>query len=159
MDEINKKLSAEAKQLISKIESGELRPSIELDDMISGLKHDRDKIALFKYVLAPIKVSKSLESEESKVEAIGTLSADKQKSPKILQLKLALSREGFKKIFLREEEKKYNKIGLDKNITIGIEMETLGKNSEKILEAGEKNGITIHKEKQTKCGKIVKRRE
>ena len=36
-------------------------------------------------------------------------------------------------------------------------IETIGKNSEKILEAGEKNGTIIHKEKGLECGRILKR--
>ena len=159
MDEINKELSEEAKELVSKIQAREVRPGRDLDDMILKLEDDRDKIALFKYVFAPIKVINSLNSEEYKVEAIGKLSDEKQKSAKVLQLKLALSREGLKKIFLREENKKYQKIGLDKDITFGIEMETLGTNSENILEAGEKNGKIIHKEKEIECGRIIKRRK
>jgi len=159
MDEINEKLSDKAKDVISRIENGALRPGRELDDIISDFDDDRDKIALFKYAFAPIKVINSLNSEECKVEAIGKLSDDKQKSTKVLKLKLSLSREGFKKVFLREDNKKYNKIGLDKDITIGIEMESLGSNSEIILEAGKKNGIIIHEEKGIECGTILKRRK
>ena len=56
------------------------------------------------------------------------------------------------------ENRKYSEIGLDKDITFGIEVESLGENSQKILEAGESNGKIIHKEKGLECGKIIRRR-
>jgi len=132
--------------------------SDEIEEIVLSFEKDEDKISMLKHTIAPIKIIKTLKSEDSIIEAIGKLSEKVQKSTKVLNLKLSLSREGFRKVFFREEDKKYDIIGLDKDITIGMELETLGANSESILESGEKNGKIIHKEKEIECGKIVKRR-
>lgn len=156
--------------------------SDEIEEIALSFDRDEDKISTLKHVYAPIKIIKTLKTEDSVVKAIGELTNDEQKArvasrflkddknklmaieeikdnAKALPVKILLSREGFKKNFLREENRKYHKIGLDKDMTIGVEIETLGKNSEKILEAGEKNGTIIHKEKEIECGKILKRRK
>lgn len=154
----------------------------EIEEISLSFEKDEDKIAMLKYNFAPIKIIRTLKSEESIVKALGELKTDEEKirvatrfiknesnrlkaietfedKNKAFPIKISLSREGFKKYFLREKDKQYHKIGLDKDITIGIEIESLGRNSEKILEVGENNGKTIHKEKEIECGKIVKRRK
>lgn len=133
--------------------------SDEIEKLALSFERDEDKIAMLKYTFMPIRIIKTLKNEESIIEAIEKLSDDEQKSMKVFKLKMSLSRKGFKKFFLREEDIKYYKIGLDKDITLGVELETLGSNSEKILETGEKNGTIIHKEKEIECGKIVRRRK
>ena len=154
----------------------------EIEKIALSFEKDEDKIAMLKYTFSPIKIIRTLETEDSIVKALGELKSDEEKvkvssrfiqndsnrlkaieifedKDKAFPIKISLSRDGFKKYFLREEDKKYNRIGLDKDITIGIEIESIGKNSEKILEVGEKNGKIIHKEKEIECGKIVKRRK
>lgn len=154
----------------------------ELEQIALSFDSDDDKIAILKYTFAPIRIIRTLKSEESILKALGELETDKEKisvttrfiknesnrlkaietfedKNKAFPIKISLSREGFKKYFLREKDKQYHKIGLDKDITIGIEIESIGRNSEKILEVGESNGKTIHKEKKMECGKIVKRRK
>lgn len=154
----------------------------EIEEISLSFEKDEDKIAMLKYTQIPIKIIRTLKSEESMVKALGELKRDKEKlrvtlkfiknetnrlkaietfddKSKAFLIKLSLSREGFKKNFFREKDKKYHKIGLDKDITIGIEIESLGRNSEEILEVGENNGKTIHKDKKIECGKIVKRRK
>lgn len=154
----------------------------ELEQIALSFDSDDDKIAILKYTFEPIRIIRTLKSEESILKALGELETDKEKisvttrfiknesnrlkaietfedKNKAFPIKISLSREGFKKYFLREKDKQYHKIGLDKDITIGIEIESIGRNSEKILEVGESNGKTIHKEKKMECGKIVKRRK
>lgn len=154
----------------------------ELEQIALSFDSDDDKIAILKYTFEPIRIIRTLKSEESILKALGELETDKEKisvttrfiknesnrlkaietfedKNKAFPIKISLSREGFKKYFLREKDKQYHKIGLDKDITIGIEIESIGINSEKILEVGESNGKTIHKEKKMECGKIVKRRK
>lgn len=152
----------------------------EIDEIASTFDNDEDKISILKHVFTPIKIIKTLKTEESIVKAIGELTSDEEKvksalrflindenrlraikeikdEDKAFPIKILLSRDNFKTFFLNENQK-YNKIGLDKDITFGIEIESLGKNSQKILEAGESNGKIIHKEKGLECGKIIKRR-
>ena len=93
-------------------------------------------------------------NDKTRLMAIKELKDDE----KALLLKILLSREEFKKYFFKEEDVRYSEIGLDKDITIGIEIESIGKKSEKILEAGESNGTIIHQDKDMICGKILKRR-
>lgn len=154
----------------------------EIEKISLNFEKDEDKIAMLKYTYTPIKIIRTLKSEESIVKALGELKEDEEKlritlrfiksesnrlkaiekfedKSKALPIKISLSREGFKKYFFIEEDKKYNEIGLDGNITIGIEIETLGSNSEKILEIGENNGKIIHVCKKIECGTIVKRRK
>jgi len=156
--------------------------SDEIEEIALSFEKDEDKIAMLKHVFTPIKIIRTLKNEESIVKALRELKRDEDKvkvasrfiknesnrlkaietfedKDKAFPIKISLSRDGFKKYFLGEEDKKYSEIGLDKDITIGIEIESLGKNSEKILEAGGNNGKIIHKEKQVECGKIVKRRK
>jgi len=183
MDEINKNLeNLSPEVIISNLEKFELSYS-EIEELALSFEKDEDKIAILKYTFAPIKIIRTLKSEDSVLQAIRELENDHLKTmvalrflkedknrlkaikeikdtDKALFIKILLSREGFKKYFLREDnKKKYNKIGLNKDITIGLEIETIGKNSEKILEAGENNGIITHKDKDFQCGKIVKRRK
>lgn len=154
----------------------------EITELSLSFEKDEDKIAMLKYSLTPIRIIRTLKSEESIVKALGELKTDEEKirvttrfiknesnrekaietfedKNKAFPIKISLSREEFKKYFLREGDKQYHKIGLDKDITFGIEIESIGENSEKILEVGENNGKTIHKEKEIECGKIVKRRK
>lgn len=153
---------------------------LEIEEIILSFEKDEDKIPMLKYVFAPIKVIRTFNSEENILKALGELKSDEQKlkvasrfinnEENILKaiemfedknnaffIKLMLSREAFKTHFLGEENKKYKEIGLDKDITAGMEIETIGENSEKILEVGEKNGTIIHKEKGLECGRILKR--
>ena len=152
----------------------------EIEEIILSFEKDEDKIPMLKHVFAPIRIIRTFNSEENILKALGELKSDEEKlkvasrfindeenrlkaiemfedKNKAFFIKLMLSREAFKTHFLGEENKKYEKIGLDKDITAGIEIETIGKNSEKILEAGEKNGTIIHKEKGLECGRILKR--
>ena len=152
----------------------------EIEEIALTFDNDEDRIAILKYVFTPIKIIKTLKTEESIVKAIGELANDEDKvksalrfltndenrlkaikeikdEDKAFPIKILLSRDNFKTFFLNEN-KKYSEIGLDKDITFGIEIESLGKNSQKIFEVGESNGKTIHKEKGLECGKIIKRR-
>ena len=154
--------------------------SDEIDEIALTFDNDEDKIAILKYAFIPTRIIETLKTEESIVKAIGELKSDEQKvnialkflkkdenrlriikeikdEDKAFPIKILLSRDYFKKYFLKGN-KKYDKIGLDKDITIGTEIESLGENSQKILVAGENNGKTIHKEKGIDCGKIIKRR-
>ena len=152
----------------------------DIDEIASTFDNDEDKISILKHVFKPIKIIKTLKTEESIVKAIGELTSDEAKvkstlrfltndenrlraikeikdEEKAFPIKILLSRDNFKTFFLNEN-RKYSKIGLDKGITFGIEVESLGENSQKISEAGESNGTIIHKEKGLECGKIIKRR-
>ena len=166
------------KDILMKLESGELYLSDrEIQDVALTFENDEDKIAILKYTVTPIKIIRSLKSEESILKALEGLSDEekarvaarfiKEESNKIkaieafkdkdkaFPIKISLSREGFRKYFLREEEIQYQEIGLDKNITFGLEIESLGKESEKILETAKANETIMDQTKEVECGKLL----
>jgi len=154
--------------IIQGLETGEIKPAYIIqglekkelnfseDEIIKIIEQltDRQKVRI---------ALNCLKSDSSRMEVIDKIveknGGNKESKALVFPIKISLSREGFKKYFLREKNKKYDKIGLDKGITIGVEIETIGESSGKILEVGEKNGKIIHKEKDIECGKIVKRRK
>ena len=154
--------------------------------MSQNLRHKEktkeDKMALIKYVWAPIRIIKTLETEENIVKSLRELSDETKlkvvlgyikndlnkikaieefdDKDKALPIKITLSRESFKKFFTGQEENKYQKIGLDPRLTIGIEIESIGSNSSNILYGSEKNGTREHPTKEeVKCGMLLKRRK
>ena len=64
----------------------------------------------------------------------------------------------FKEYFLHEDEIVYENIGIDSEITYGVELETLGEASMDLLEVGESNGFTIDDKGQER-GFLLKRRK
>lgn len=153
----------------------------EIVEIGMSFERDEDKIALVKYLFSPRGIIETLKSEESIVKAIAELDDDEQKvkialryltndknrieaiktitnEEEALPIKLSLSREAFKSAFLREEDQQYHEFGLDENITIGIEIESLGKKSGEILATGKKNGTIEDKQKGMESGKLVMRR-
>lgn len=96
-------------------------------------------------------------SKKSIIEEIERKGAEDKKS-KLLFLKASLSRKGFKEYFFRDDEIKHKSIGIDPDITYGVELETLGKASMDLLDVGEANGTT-EDDKGQKRGFLLKRRK
>ena len=84
MDKLNEDF--EIKETIEKIRAGELRlSSREIEELILSFNRDEDKIALLRYSYAPIKIIRTLESEESILSAIKELRTDEEKIKVILR--------------------------------------------------------------------------
>lgn len=179
MDEKLKNLTP--KEIISKIESGELRLGYrDIDEIALGFEKDEDKIAILKHTLGKIKIIRTLKNEESILKALKELKSDEEKvkatkfikdesnkikaietledKSKAFDIKVSLSREGFKKFFLKDVEQTYDKIGIDKDITFGLEIESIGEKSEDILTIGKNNGIKIDPKKDIECGTMLIRK-
>lgn len=121
------------------------------------------------YYISPITIIKGLENEDNIIKyldlltgkqkvdiAINNLKEDSKKIKLLEQLegteigkskgvliKASLSREGYKKYFLPEDENRSTEIGIDPNITYGIEIESIGRASMDLLDVGDSNGIVV----------------
>lgn len=182
MDETKEKLEGlEPKDILLKLQNGELHLSDrEIQEIALTFEDDEDKIGMLRYTFAPIKIIRTFRTEENIVKALGELKRDQDKikvasrfikndknrlkaietiedKDKAFPIKISLSREGFRKFFLREQEIRYTEIGLDKNITFGLEIESLGKESDKILEVGKANETKMDPTKDIECGTLLSR--
>ncbi len=158
--------------------------SNDIEDIAMNLQNDKDKIPFLKYTFRQLKIIRFfkedvmvnalkeiknedlrfkaittyLKSDEAKIEGIKTLSDSKK-----MMARITLSREGAKQYFL-PQQKKYSEIGLDKSITLGMEIETEGENSHEIIEIGKRNGIKINEKMSgsmdvdMECGTVLRSR-
>ena len=160
---------------------------MDIDKIIDMLAKEEDKIPFIKEAMRQSKIIRFLESDELKVEAIKELRTDEDKlkaitkflktdsskmkaikelnDPKLIKKAgIVLSREDAKEFFLKKEKIKYSEIGLDKKITLGMEIESEGQDSKQIIEIGKNNGVIINEKMSgsmdvnMECGTTLKRR-
>lgn len=154
------------------------------DEIVPLLNTDDERISLLDFLkdfhgIPLVRIIRELENEDKILEYIDLIS-DRQKADiaiknlkkesnriKVIEkignkndsllIKTSLSREGFKKYFFSENDVTYTSIGLDSDITFGVEMETIGDSSSNILNIGKTNGIEID-DKKLERGHIIMRR-
>lgn len=97
----------------------------------------------------------NLKEDSKKIKLLEQLEGTEIGKSKGVLIKASLSREGYKKYFLPEDENRSTEIGIDPNITYGIEIESIGRASIDLIDVGDSNGIVIDDKGQER-GKILR---